>query len=374
MKNPIKVVASLCLIVLLVSPLAGALHGPQSSVSMPSAVSSVYFTYESMTAMLQGLAANHSDIMSLFSIGTTYEGRTIWAVKLSDTVNQDEGEPEILFMGAHHGNEKPGSEVCLRFIQYVTATYHMPDTDNDHDGMLNEDPIDGVDNDKDGLIDEDPSESFVRTLVNATEIFVIPMVNPDGYAADQRKNQEPNHGWFGHKAKVTSSGVDINRNYGYKWNRWFLHPRLYFGSTKLKDNSEVYRGPSPFSTAEASAVRDFVNGHAIDIAISYHTFGGEILYPWGYTRLPPRDLNTFVAIGDNISHIDGYRVEQSIQLYPTLGDACDWMYGTKGILAFTIELGTSTYAPEDPAEIDTICLEHIGVNLLVCACARAMSS
>ena len=324
-----------------------------------------------MTTMLQGLATNHSDIMELYSIGTTYEGRTIWAVKISDNVHEEEGEPQVLFRGVHHGNEKPGAEVCLRFIQYLVETYHMPDTDNDHDGKLNEDPIDGVDNDHDGLIDEDPSESYVRSLINDTEIFVIPMVNPDGYAADQRENKEPNHGSFGLNPFVTSYGVDINRNYGYKWFRIFLTPQLYLGSTGIRDYSTVYRGPHPFSTAEAQAVRSLVDSHNISIAISYHTYGQEILYPWGYTRLPPRDITTFRSIGKNISHIDSYVLSQSIGLYPTLGDACDWMYGEHGIMAYTIELGTS-FEPTNSQVVHDLCWLHIGVNLYVCDCARTM--
>jgi len=371
-----RFIACLSLCILLVSPCAVALRSasPVDSFTPPvsSGAGSPYHTYEAMTSLLQNLSSNHSDIMQLFSIGTTYEGRTIWAVKISSNVTSEEGKPQVLFMGAHHGNEKPGMEACLRFIQYVAETYHMPDTDNDHDGLLNEDPIDGVDNDHDGRIDEDPSESYLHSLVNATEIYVIPLVNPDGYAADQRKNMEPNHGPFGHQATVTSIGVDINRNYGYKWYRYFFFLRLYHGATKLEDSSEAYRGPAPFSTAEAQAVRSFVDSHDISIAITYHTSGQDILYPWGYSRLPPRNVLTFLSIGENISLIDGYYLEQSIQLYPTLGDVCDWMYGTYGTLAFTIELGTS-YAPDNPTVVDTMCWRHVGVNLYVCAAAQAMT-
>lgn len=285
-----RLLTLLSLAFLLLSPFAVAQKTVSSTASnspASSGAASVYRTYENMTALLQNLSTSHPDIMQVFSIGTTYEGRMIWAMKISDHVETSEGEAQVLFMGAHHGNEKPSMELCLRFVQYVVETYHMPDTDNDHDGMLNEDPIDGVDNDHDGRLDEDPSESFLSGLVNATEIYVIPLVNPDGYAADQRKNMEPNHGPFGLDPDVTSVGVDINRNYGYKWYRYFFFPRLYFGATKWKDSSSEYRGPKPFSTAEAQAVKSFVDSHEISIAISYHTYGEDILYPWGYSRLPP---------------------------------------------------------------------------------------
>ena len=65
-----------------------------------------YFTYTEMTELLHDLEENNSDIMMLESIGTTFEGRDIWMIKLSDNVQQNENEPGVLFMAAHHGNEK----------------------------------------------------------------------------------------------------------------------------------------------------------------------------------------------------------------------------------------------------------------------------
>ena len=82
-----------------------------------------YYTYPKMTQLLIDLEKNNTDIMSLSSIGTTYEGREIWLVKLSDNVDFDEGEPSVLFMGAHHGNEKPSFEVLIFFIKYMIEKF-----------------------------------------------------------------------------------------------------------------------------------------------------------------------------------------------------------------------------------------------------------
>ena len=139
-----------------------------------------YYNYQEMTDVLIDYEKNFSDIMSLDSIGVTYQGRDIWMVKLSDNVEIDEDEPSVLFMGAHHGNEKPAFEVVIFFIEYVLNNYDKANFDNDNDGIVNEDIIDGSDNDNDGLIDEDPSEDRIREVLNNTQIFLIPMVNPDG--------------------------------------------------------------------------------------------------------------------------------------------------------------------------------------------------
>ena len=168
----------------------------------------LYHTYDEMTVLLQNLAENHSDIMSLTSIGKTYEGRELWMVKLSDNVNQEEDEPGVLLMGAHHGNEKPSYEVLIYFIEFMIENYENNTND-------------------------------VREVINNTQIFILPMVNPDGVEAGTRKNTEPNYGPFGFKSEVTSIGVDVNRNYGYKWFLLFFFPQWYLGSTDYHDTSEV---------------------------------------------------------------------------------------------------------------------------------------
>jgi len=78
-----------------------------------------YFTYQEMTDLFYEFEKNHSDIMSLNSIGKTYEGRDIWMIKLSDNVDVNEDEPGVLLMGAHHGDEKPSYEVLIFFINYI---------------------------------------------------------------------------------------------------------------------------------------------------------------------------------------------------------------------------------------------------------------
>ena len=135
-----------------------------------------YFTYPKMTSLLHNLSQNYSNIMSLTSIGKTYEKRDIWMVKLSDNVDQQEDESGVLLMGAHHGNEKPSFEVLIYFINYMLEGYNKENTDDDLDGFLNEDIIDGFDNDNDGLIDEDPSEDRVRNVLETTQIYLIPKV------------------------------------------------------------------------------------------------------------------------------------------------------------------------------------------------------
>jgi carboxypeptidase T len=332
-----------------------------------------YYNYQNMTYLFFNLVANNSEIMLLESLGTTYEGREIWMVKLSDNVNENEEEPGIFLMGAHHGNEKPSYEVLIYFIKYMTENYYKENTDDDKDGLLNEDDIDGFDNDGDGLIDEDPSEDRVREIINNTQIFLIPMVNPDGVEYGEkgsRKNCVPNHGPFGFKKEITSYGVNLNRNYGYDWIYYYLFPINYNLFSNLLDNSPNYRGPHPFSENETNAIRSFIENHKINISLSYHTYSEIMFYPWYHTSKPTPDEDLFISIGENMSRINKYPLltgkKYIIPRYGgTLGTVENWLYGKYKIIAFTIEL-CKTRAPTDPAVVLDTCLKNTGVDLYIC--------
>ena len=333
-----------------------------------------YYTYQKMTNLLHNLSTNHSEIMTLTSLGKTYEGRDIWMVKLSDNPDVDEDEPGVLLMGAHHGNEKPSFEVLINFIIHVVENYEKNNTDNDEDGLVNEDPIDGFDNDEDGLVDEDPSEDRVREVVNNTQIFLMPMVSPDGVEADSRKNCVSNHGMFGFRKKITSYGVNLNRNYGYDWGFYWVFPFKYNIFLSLFDSSFNYRGAYPFSENETQAVKNLVEIHNISISLSYHSYSEVMLYPWMHTSLPTPDEDLFISIGENMSKINKYELlkngfRNKTYLIPrfsgTLGTSENWLYGVHGIIAFTMEL-CKTRAPIDPSVVFDYCWKHVGVNLYVC--------
>ena len=307
-----------------------------------------YHTYEELTTELHSLQVNYSDIMSLTSIGKTYEGRDIWMVKLSDNVNQEEDEPGVLFMGAHHGNEWPGIEICLFFIRYVVEQY-----DNE---TLPE----------------------IRDAVNTTQIFLIPMVNPDGVVADTRKNCAPNHGPFGRSSSITSYGVNLNRNYDDPWFLAYLFPGRYYLPLILLDSSFNYRGPYPFSENETKAVKNFAEDHPISISISYHSYGEVIIYPWLHTTKQTPDEQLFRSVGENITSINDYylyvKEDRLIPLYGgTLGSAENWFYREKGTIAFTIEVGNQQ-RPTNPQVMYDLCMEQTTVHLYLCQRAQTIES
>jgi len=333
-----------------------------------------YYSYTEMTDLFMDLVANHSDIMSMESLGRTYRNREVWLIKLSDNVEVTEDEPGVLLMGAHHGDERPSFEVLIYFIEYMINKSGMANFDDDGDGLVNEDTFDGIDNDDDGFIDEDPSEDRVREILENTQIYLIPMVNPDGVEFGWRKNRSPNYGPDGQSSTVTSYGVDLNRNYGYRWNIPYLLPEEYHLEWLLKDDSWTYRGEAPFCEVESQSVKTFVETHDVSISLSYHDYGEWMIFPWMHTSRHTPHEELFRSIGYGMAAINKYELKiygqhgEREYLIPrfcgTPGSSENWLYGEHTIIAYTVEL--CERRPEmNPDRVLDACWKHVGVNLFV---------
>ncbi len=271
-----------------------------------------YHTYSEMATHLADVAAARPGIVRRFSIGKSYQGRDIWAVKVSDNVGTDENEPEVLFDGNTHAREHITGEMAIYLLDMLVRGY-----------------VNG--------------DARVRRVVNTREIFIVPMVNPDGVQYDisggvfhyWRKNRQPN-------AATTAVGTDINRNYGYHWG--------CCNGSSTSPSSSQYRGPSAWSTHEARALRDFINRRVVGgrqqirAAISFHSAGEQVLWPYGYTFTDvPGDMTTedhtaLVALARGMAADSDYTAMQSSGLYVTDGDYIDWAYGIHRIFAYTFEL------------------------------------
>lgn len=325
-----------------------------------------FYTYETLVELLTLLQTQYPQIFSYRSLTQTYQGRDVWLVKISDNVLENESEPQILFMGGVHGSEKPGFQTVIYSLRSLVENYTTP--------KLN-----------------DSFTLRIRSIVNTTELFFIPMVNPDGITASCRKNCRPNDCLFG---KKKLRGVDINRNYDYNWEDVDRHPLRYiviprtweqfkllwsgdittylFERTAIRYpfldvgsfiNLGFYRGPEAFSEPESAAVKDFIEKHHVTISVDYHTYGEKIIYPqpWRYTD--PDDNSTFVSLAENVSKINGYRFDRRINWSNLSGNYLYWAYATQGIFPLTIELCNSSKQNREPDEPYLMKVFHI--HLLV---------
>ncbi|MEV6973715.1 M14 family metallopeptidase [Kitasatospora sp. NPDC093806] len=290
----------------------------------PSADSG-YHNYAEAAADIDAVVAAHPDIMSKRVIGTSYEGRPIVAVKISDNVGTDENEPEVLFTAHQHAREHLTVEMSLYLLHELGDKY--------------------------------ATDSRVANVVNSREIWVIPDLNPDGGEYDiatgryrsWRKDRQPNSG-------SNSVGTDLNRNWNYKWG--------CCGGSSGSTSSETYRGSGAESAKETKVVADFVRTRVvggkqqITAAIDFHTYSELVLWPFGWTYndtttgMSADEYNTFATLGRTMAATNGYTPEQSSDLYITDGTIDDWLWGTQRIFAYTFEMypgpnGSSGFYPPD---------------------------
>ena len=297
---------------LLASGLVLAAAGPAAAAEpdWPASMSD-YHNWPELVGEVQQAAVDYPSIVSVFSIGKSYQGRDIWMAKVSDNVAEDEAEPEVLVDALHHAREHMTSEQALALLRWLTRDYGADET--------------------------------VTRLVDGREIFIVFALNPDGMRYDLTGT--PFRAWRKNR-QLDGAGnalyTDLNRNYEYRWG--------CCGGSSGKKSAWEYRGPRPFSAPETQALRDFVNGRVVGgvqqirAHVTLHTNGELILWPYGYTKtnvpadMTALDHSAFVSLGRAMATRNGYVAQQSSDLYITDGDQIDWMYARHRIFSFTFEL------------------------------------
>lgn len=284
----------------------GALR-PQDAPIRTEAFDPAYHTYDTLLRDMRALAAAHPDICTLADLGPTWEttrglaNRRVWGLHIKQ--GDAAAKPGVAFVAAQHAREIVTPEIAL-------AVARM-------------------------LLDGYGSDAALTTLVEGRDIWIVPMVNPDGHARvvrgeDWRKNTNANTllGFAGIEA--TGPGVDLNRNFPFHWGE---------EGASTKPDSPTYRGRSAGSEPETQALHRLLTSRKFTYLMAYHSYSNLIMWPWGYTDAPPPDPR-LPAIGKKLGALTGYVPKQSKDLYLTSGGITDWAFGQLGTLAFTTEIGS----------------------------------
>lgn len=252
-----------------------------------------------LEAEVDAVAAAYPDLVSIVDIGESVQGRTIRAVRLSTA---DADAPAVILTSGQHSREWIAVSSGMYVIEEIAAR---------------------------------AGEADYAQMLSTIQVFVVPMVNPDGYE----------YSWFGQrywrKNRRNGVGVDTNRNFSRNWGG---------EGASAVPMDENYAGTAAFSEPESSAVRDFMLAHPEAVAhLDVHSFGQLILYPWGDVfELAPDDAelsataSAIEAAMEDVASAD-YLPLQGVNLYPASGNAIDWSYGEAGLHALTVEL-----RPQDP--------------------------
>ena len=241
--------------------------------------------------------AQRVDITALTGAPLTHEGRNIYALKISDNVGTDEDEPATLFVGNHHAREISTPVSMVDMMDHLTTQY-------------------GID-------------ALVTDAVDGQEIWIVPTLNPDGleYAwnVDQwwRKNRRNNGGGV--------FGVDLNRNYDFKWR--------VCGNWSSSTSSSTYTGPSPESEPETQTLTGLARMKRFAKVIDHHTSGQEVLYPYTCGNLDLENRNEIWEIRDTLANAANY----AVRLASSGGEHFEWEYAEIGAISYLMELDTTFF-------------------------------
>ncbi len=295
-----------------------------------------YHSYDETVNEFRSAAFN--SLARLDTIGYSIEGRALLVLKISDNVEVDEDEPEVFINALTHSREAITHEIVLHFMHYL------------------------LDNPGDPVVDE---------LVNNHEIWLMAMVNPDGWVFNE--GTHPDGGGMWRKNRRDSGlgiyGVDLNRNWGFNW-------AYDDEGSSPSPSSNTYRGTAAFSEPEAQTLRDFINGREFSVTANYHSYGDLYNVPWGFNReLGNPDKWLYASLLDSLANFTGYDISQS--MYFSNGNAYDWQYGEQyekpKAFAFLPEVGDQQWLFWPPSDlIDSLCEHQLQSNIFFVRSAQRL--
>lgn len=299
-----------------------------------------YHTVNAQYAHLDQVAAQHPELATTVTYGqswrkahgqTGYDLRAICITKKQSgdcALNTSAPKPRFFLMGQIHAREITTGDVAWRWIDYLVNGYG--------------------------------TDSTATQLLNTTELWVVPIANPDGvdivqqggtHPILQRKNADPTNGSNCGTTAYSQTGVDLNRNAGTHWD-----------TTGISHDpcAQTYDGPSADSEVENTALEglfrqlyparrgpgltDPAPADTKGLFITMHSDASMVLFPWNYDATVHTGNDAALrALGRQMGSITGYQYGQAGEiLYNASGGTDDWLYDKLGVASFTIEVGDNT--------------------------------
>jgi murein tripeptide amidase MpaA len=314
---------------------AADVRAAQSGASALPSGRTTYRHYPDIQADLKKIVAAKPALARPITLPKkSFQGRDIQGIEVSANVGRsDDGKPAFFLMGTHHAREWPSAEIPVEMGLYLTQNYGK--------------------------------DARVTNLLKKVRIYIVPVINPDGYIASRESTDPadisgdpaaapslaesvaPPGGSLAYRRKnchgaspdpatpcAAQYGVDINRNYGQSWGG---------PGAGTNPGDQDFRGDDQWSEPESQAVHEFSQSHDITTLVTMHNFASLVLRPPGVhdAGLAP-DEDALKALGDAMAEDTGYTSEFSYQLYDTSGTTEDWNYAAAGTYGYTIEMGPSS--------------------------------
>ena len=260
-----------------------------------------YRSYLTLWESVERACAGTDAVLELF--GRSTGGEPMWAVRLDGGVRP---RLRVLYLANLHAQEFIGVEALLATLALAVKRRSEGDP-----------ALDGV------------------------EFTFVPTANPDGY---RRVALELAAGGVRFRRK-NLRGVDLNRNFAEGWSRATPLARLL---------PFVYEpGAAPLSEAETRSL-DALFARRFDRAVSFHSFGGWIFWPWASRHESTVDDHRFAAIAAQMQKrmAHPYRTAQLgrwARWWKAGGAEIDHLYGKYRTLAFLVEVSRGGWRADRPS-------------------------
>ena len=266
-----------------------------------------YKDWEMVEAVLRAAAAAHPDLVQLHALGRTHQGRTIWAARVTESPGGEVDRPAVLVNGGHHADELLGPEFALDVLAEVLAR-------------------------------RDTGEG--RRLLSSLDLWIVPLVNPDGNAAFFRLSREAGRkngrDLDGDGRYDFDEGVDLNRNYPFQWGG------LGEEGSRSRRSSSLYRGEAEGSEPETQALVALARAQRFVASLSFHTSATAVLYPYTVSRARPPEPHVARQVAEALvaggpRQVSGRPYRVLPRLYPVDGTDQDWHHWAHGTVALLVE-------------------------------------
>lgn len=308
-----------------------------------------FYTFDQILSTLdawqQAYGPTGANIARVIKIGDSWEGRPIYAIKISKQADVIDTNPDILVTGGVHSCEWAAVESVMYLAKHLLEDYKKDD--------------------------------YVRYIVDNSEIWIVPLVNPDGFVFSHAKDDREHRLWRKNRHPLPNGevGVDLNRAYPFKWRLEGDKPGLTTDDLGGSDDpaSRNYRGaPDPADPFKPRIIEKEIQGllnlvnnseHRFALFLDYHSFSELFLYPYAYVRERlQKDSDTYEFLASNMANLinrnrgllsiagkitgdmadmgSRYAYSQASMLYleVTTGGSIDFYYATRGIIALGIEV------------------------------------
>ncbi|MFC6090281.1 M14 family zinc carboxypeptidase [Saccharothrix lopnurensis] len=300
-----------------------------------------YRTINAHWSHLDLVAQQHPDLATVVDYGDSwrktqgaggYDLRAVCITKKNAgdcALDPNSPKPRFFVMGQLHARELTTGDVAWRWIDHLVQGYG--------------------------------ANAEVTALLDSTEVWVVPIANPDGVnivqqggnsPRYQRKNANTTNGSNCSGTSSSQIGIDLNRNTDSHWGE---------SGTSSNPCDQTYKGPSANSEVETRALQglwrslyrdrrgtgtgDAAPADTTGVVISMHSYSNLVLFPWGWSATQKTGNDTALRgmARDMASLAGGWQYGQPGEvLYNAAGATDDWVYDDLGVASFVWEIGPSS--------------------------------